>query len=280
MNGQSAVPKIMGSIHILWQSVLFGIPLLFLVILSFKRYEMGLPVGEPTLYNYQRLFEGHLLYISLSNTIILGIAVSIISTLLALLAVIGAWSFKRTVIRNILLFACAMVFFIGLVPRSFVFQYLLSEQAPLSKCWDFLGLGIFPFQLYTWGGLVLGYLPVFVPLSIIILFIARKEISQEFEHVAKELGASKIKIQYDIIIPLLKSSISISMILVFLLTIADVVVIDLIGGAKVYSVSSLILDFIKIDDWGMAASASFVFLLFILVFLYLISFAFQKKISL
>lgn len=279
MLNRFTVPKIMGLTHILWQFLLFGIPLFFLGLLSFRTYEMGLPVGKLTLANYQKLLEEPLLYKSLVNTIVIGITVSLISTLLALIAIIRVWEFKSPIMRNIIFFACAIVFFIGLIPRTFVFQYLLSEQGPLSVGWKSLGWGTFPFQLYTFGGLVLGYLPVFVPLSVLILFIARKEILQEYVHVAKELGSSNFTIQYEIILPLMKTSIFISLILIFLLTIADVVIIVLIGGTKLYSVSSLIIDYIKIDDWGMAASASFIFLFFILIFLYLVSKTFLKRMS-
>ena len=277
INNKRLIQNTMGFIHIVWQVVLFGAPLYFLGLLSFKHYNMGLPDASLTINNYQLLFTDSLFYKAILNTFALGIIVSVISTFLALIAVISAFNLKQKTIRNTLLYACAVVFFIGLIPRTFVFQYLLSDQGPFSASWHLAGLKTFPFRLYTFAGVVMGYLPVFVPLSIIILFIARKEVPRNYIQAAKELGAGNRNIQFDIVIPLIKSSLLISLVLVFLLTIADVIVIDLIGGSRIYSVSSLIIDYIKIDDWGMAAAVSFVFLFSVLLFLYLISKIFLKK---
>lgn len=277
MTNKQAIQTTMGSIHLAWQVILFGVPLFFLGLLSFKQFDMGLPGNSLTISNYHRLLQASLFFKSLLNTFWLGFIVSLIATCTALVAVLCAWNLKWPVIRNTLLYACAIVFFIGLIPRTFVFQYLLSDTGPFSTSWQLAGFSRFPFQLYSFPGVVMGYLPVFIPLSVIILFIARKEIREEYIHAARELGAGPFTIQYSIIVPLLKSSIQISLVLVFLLTIADVVVIDLIGGSKIYTVSLLIIDYIKIDDWGMAAAASFIFLLVVLLFLFGISKLFYKK---
>ena len=186
----------MGLTHIVWQLVLFGIPFLFLAIISCKKYDMGLPGDGLTLYNYRQLFHTSLFFTALKNTFLLGITVAGISTVLGLLFVCVAWSFKSLWIRHLIVFTSFIVFFTGLIPRTFVVQYLLSEACPLNgACSSSTGLRIIPFQLYSFSGLVAAYTFMFVPVSIIVLFISRSEILEEYIQAAKDLGAPFFKIQ-------------------------------------------------------------------------------------
>ena len=126
----------MGAVHLVWQVVLFGVPLFLLGLLSFKQYDMGYPGDSFTVSNYHRLFNTPFFYRSLISTFGLGLIVSLVATFISLMAVICAWNLKFQVIRNTLLYACAIVFFIGLIPRTFVFQYLLSDLGPFSQTYN------------------------------------------------------------------------------------------------------------------------------------------------
>nr|VFJ99021.1 MAG: Binding-protein-dependent transport system inner membrane component [Candidatus Kentron sp. H]VFJ99087.1 MAG: Binding-protein-dependent transport system inner membrane component [Candidatus Kentron sp. H]VFK03836.1 MAG: Binding-protein-dependent transport system inner membrane component [Candidatus Kentron sp. H] len=96
-----------------------------------------------------------------------------------------------------------------------------------------------------------------------ILYAARKAVPQDHILVTKDLGASWGRMQVSIVIPSMKPGIIVALILPFIVSLGDVIVPDLIGGAQVYTSTTMILDFVKIDDWGSAAVG--VFLLFVTI---------------
>nr|VFK20260.1 MAG: Binding-protein-dependent transport system inner membrane component [Candidatus Kentron sp. LPFa]VFK34292.1 MAG: Binding-protein-dependent transport system inner membrane component [Candidatus Kentron sp. LPFa] len=156
-----------------------------------------------------------------------------------------------------------VLFFAGLIPRIFAFQFLLSGNGPLSSVWSFIGAEDGA-VLYTPLGILLGYLTVYVPLCLMILYAARRAVPQDHILAAKDLGASWRRIQYSIVIPAMKPGIIVALILPFIVSLGDVIVPDLIGGSQVYTATAMILDFVKIDDWGSAAAVG-VFLLFVTI---------------
>nr|VFJ57592.1 MAG: hypothetical protein BECKDK2373B_GA0170837_106719 [Candidatus Kentron sp. DK] len=60
----------------------------------------------------------------------------------------------------------------------------------------------------------------------------------------------------------MKPGIIVALILPFIVSLGDVIVPGLIGGSQVYTATAMIVDFVKIDDWGSAAAVG-VFLLFV-----------------
>jgi len=88
-----------------------------------------------------------------------------------------------------------LLFLAGLILRIFAFQFLLSGNAPLSSVWFFIGASDGA-VLYTPLGILLGYLTVYVPLCLMILYAARRAVPQDHILAAKDLGASWRRIQY------------------------------------------------------------------------------------
>nr|VFJ47995.1 MAG: hypothetical protein BECKFM1743A_GA0114220_100547 [Candidatus Kentron sp. FM]VFJ50246.1 MAG: hypothetical protein BECKFM1743C_GA0114222_100827 [Candidatus Kentron sp. FM]VFK08525.1 MAG: hypothetical protein BECKFM1743B_GA0114221_100737 [Candidatus Kentron sp. FM] len=125
-----------------------------------------------------------------------------------------------------------------------------------------------------------------------VLYVARRAVPQDHILAAKDLGASWYRIQYAIVIRLyrkcsgrlfrstgcgsprwvsnndylsMRPGIIVALILPFIVFLEDVTVTDPIGGSQVYTATAMILNFVKIDDWGSAAVGVFLLLVTITV---------------
>lgn len=246
--------------HLLWQTVLFTVPLAFLVLASLRHYELGQPKPGLTLINYRLLFFSSPFLSALANSLLLALGVSLLSTGFALAAILGAWLISNTRLRVVVLMGSALVFFAGVIPRTYVLEFLISDRGPLGNIWSLLHFGKSPLVLYSTSGIIAAYLPIVLPLCIAVSYVARREVPSLYVDAATDLGASWLTIQRRIVLPSMKPGIIISLILTFILVAGDVVVVDLIGGAQTYTASMQILDYVKVDDWGSAAAASVVLL--------------------
>jgi len=253
--------------HILWQILFFLIPLVLLFILSLKTYTLGSPLPGYSLSNYKFLFSESPFLKALLNSLFLAFLVSILTSLLALFGVLGLWRIRQSKIRYLLLFVCTLVFFVGIIPRTFSLSLILSNYGPIHFYLQKFYIPSLGFELYSYNGLILAYVSVFVPLSMIVLFISRSKINIDYIDAAQEFGASWLRKQFLVVIPLMRSSIKLSVILIFILTFADINIIDLIGGSRVYTASYMVIDFVKIDNWGIGAATAFLMLLSVLIVL-------------
>lgn len=246
--------------HLIWQAVFFVGPMFLLFLASLRRYQLGRPMPGVTLSNYSLLLFSSPFVGALVKTLLLAASVSVIATVIALAAVIGAWSITNVRLRSLILIGCALVFFAGVIPRTYVLEFLLSEQGPLVHISSFVGIRMSAFVLYSTSGIIAAYLPILLPLCIAILYVARRDVPFMYVDAAVDLGARWSTIQRHVVVPSMKPGIVVSLILTFILVAGDVVVVDLIGGAQTYTAATQILDYVKIDDWGSAAAASVVLL--------------------
>jgi len=249
-----------GIFHISWLLIFFGIPLCLLIFNSLKKYEYGQFKPGLTIENYKNLIFDSPFPGALFITLVMALTVSLLSTVIALGTIISAWLFNKK-IRNAILLACTLVFFAGVTQRAFALEFVFSSKGLLGLILQHRDSN--SSLLYSYAGVILAYLPIQLPLCIAVLYVARNEVSTLLEDAAIDLGAEWLSVQKRIVIPLMKPGIIISLILPFILAFGDVVVIDLIGGAQVFTSAMQIIDYTKIDDWGTGAAASVILLLVI-----------------
>jgi ABC-type spermidine/putrescine transport system permease subunit I len=255
--------NIFGVPHLLWQTLFFIGPLMLLFFASLKQYELGRPKPGFTLQNYRSILFSSPYPGALGKSLLSAVGVSILSTVIALIAILGAWLIRNNKLRISIIMGCALVFFAGVIPRTYVLEFLLSDRGLLGHFLMILGHSGEALILYSTFGITISYLPILLPLCITVLYVARRDVPILYIDAAADLGAGWLMTQTHIVIPSMKPGIIVSVILSFILVVGDVVVVDLIGGSQVYTASTQILDYVKIDDWGSAAAASIVLLLIV-----------------
>lgn len=248
-----------GYVYYLWWIAFFLLPLVITLILSFKEYSLGLPIVGFTIKNYRELFKAPLFLHSFGNSILLSFTVASFSSILGLFMVSYSYSYgART--RNFLIGLCSVSFFGGTISKIFGLQIIISHI-------NFLQF----FGIYKIQSIVLGQISLILPISVIILALSRSLISEEMLQAAKELGSNLLQTNLFVVFPLMRASIVVSFIISFLLSISDVLVVDIIGGSRIYTTSLLINDYVKIDNWGIGAAATIVFLVILVLFVFFLS---------
>jgi len=191
--------------------------------------------------NYARLatslFIDHLLF-----SLYLAVFVSVISIALAFPF---TYLLTRMRLRTQTLW---LVFVLSVLSLSevivgFSWSMLLSRTAGLSNVLVWLGILE---EAVAWapsfGAVVVGYLYLTLPYTVLILYPPLSRIDPELNEAARTLGASPLRAFFNVVIPSTRTPIIASMILVFVFTLGVFLIPNLLGRPRHWTLSVLITD--------------------------------------
>lgn len=206
-----------------------------------------------SLANYERVFSP-LFVGAVARSGSLAFCAAVLSATVALGLVLATWHLFLPRPREVFLRFIMLLFFAGVITRLYAFQFMLSGQAlQLLSFGAWRGGGEL---LYTVPGIILAYLSILLPVNVAVMYVARRDVRRELEDAARDLGAGAWIIERRIVLPLMRQAVVVAVLVGFVLTFADVVVSDLIGGGRIYTSSLAIIDLFKIDQWSQAAAAA------------------------
>lgn len=231
-------------------AVLFIIPLALIVSLAFfQRGRFGGVIYEPTLANFQRAIEPVFVQVLIDSVVIAGI-----TTLLALL--IGyptAWVIARLPRgwRVIALILVVLPFWTNFLIRTYAWIVLLNSQGVVNGVLQGVGIVDEPLGLlYNDGAVVAGLLYAYLPLMILPLYSSIERLDPELREAAANLGATPVRTFFTVTLPLTVPGVVIGCIFVFVPSIGNFVIPELLGGGKTVMVGNLIRDqFLRARDW-------------------------------
>lgn len=256
-------------------TVFMAIPMV--LVLSYAFLERGRFGGvqlEFTLANFQRVIES--VYLSVIGDSIL---IATITTILAL--VIGyptAYAIARLPRkwRNLALVLVVLPFWTNFLIRTYAWILLLNTEGPLNQGLIAVGILNEPLELlYTRGAVIAGLLYAYLPLMILPIYASVERLDNSLIEAATNLGASRIRAFFTVTLPLTLPGTMIGAIFVFVPSLGNFIVPELLGGGKTVMIGNLIRDqFLKARDWPFGAV-----LALIMVALLIILFAGQAAIS-
>lgn len=222
-----------------WLILFFLVPLLVIVCYSFAQPDRtGGVIWSFTLDNYVTLFtEGRYagaywrsLWIGLQTTLIC----LLIGYPLALYIVQrpAAW-------RSALLFLILIPFWTNFLVRTYAWMIILSNTGPLNSLLQFLHL---PTQVFypSEGAVLLGLVYGELPFMVLPLYASLDRFDFTLMEAAADLGANRVKAFLRVMLPLTMPGIAAGSVLVFIPTVGQFVVSDLLGGAKVDMLGNLL----------------------------------------
>lgn len=255
------------------------IPLLLIVVYSFfTRGRFGGIVWEFTLDNYGRLFEPVYLKVFGTSVLIAGI-----TTILALL--IGyptAYAITRLSPkwRTVALVMVVLPFWTNFLIRTYAWIILLNSEGPVNSSLVNMGIIGAPIGLlYTPGAVVIGLLYAYLPLVVLPVYASIERLDRQLLEAASNLGASRIRTFFDVTLPLTLPGVMIGAIFVFVPSLGNFVVPELLGGGKTVMVGNLIRDqFLEARDWPFGSVIA-LFVIALLVILFAIQAAISRRIN-
>ena len=243
----------------LYLALFFLVPLALIVGYAFlTRGRFGGVVPEVTLDNFARLVEP--VYVQVITT---SLATASMTTLLALaLGFPTAYVISRLPRRwrTTALILVLLPFWTNFLIRTYAWIILLNDAGWINGALVAVGIVDEPIRmLYTQPAVVVGLLYIYLPLMILPLYSAIERIDPSLEEAATNLGASRWRVFRTITIPLALPGMLIGCVFVFVPSMANFVIPELIGGGTSLLLGNLIRDqFLKARDWPFGAALALV----------------------
>ena len=149
----------------------------------------------------------------------------------------------------------------GYLVRLYAWRILLGTNGILASVLSFLGLPLsWPERvLFTRSAGVIALVNAYIPFVAVIAYGSLLDIGDDVLHAARDLGARSAGVFGRVILPLSGRALYGSFAIVFLLTAADYVTPQLLGGAKGVMVGVAIYDqFVRLGNWPLGAAMSVV----------------------
>lgn len=217
--------------------------------------------GAPTLANYQRLIADPFVLRVLVDTLLLGIKVVALTTLIALPIVLLYWH-AGSRMRRIIVFLTLLPMLTSNVVRTFAWIVILGRQGPVSQA--MVELGFFPAPrslLFNETALVVVLAQIELPLLVLPVMALMARSDGSLAAAAATLGAGPWRTLVTILLPMMAPGVLAGWILVFAGATTSYVTQAVIGGARLIYLPQFVYREVGVlFQWPSAAAAAFVLL--------------------
>lgn len=229
---------------IIWQGMFFVGPFLFMIAMSFfvvKNYRM-----QPSfvIENWVKMLGRGFFWDAYFLTLMLAVIATIVTSLLAFPAAYQLSFRASETVRRWAVFLLIIPFFTSYLVRTYSWQVLLAENGAFNAIFRAVGIGTIT-MLNTKFATVIGYLTLCLPLAIILQTFTLANIDKTLVQAAHNLGCSRKRSLYAVVIPLAKTGLIVSAVFTFILSFGDFVAPYYMGGSKPPTLSIMIVDTVK-----------------------------------
>ena len=271
--------KIVIGIPFIWLFLFFFLPFIIVLKISFALSEIAIP---PYSEVFQYIEESIQIIVSFSNYLLLledslyidaylgSLKIAFTSTLLCLL--IGypmAYAISKASKEKqiLLLLLIMMPTWTAILIRVYAWMGILSNNGLLNSVLLSIGvidspLIIMNTNLAVYIGIVYSYLPF----MILPLYANLVKHDQSLIEAASDLGASKLTTFWKITIPLSKNGIIAGCMLVFIPSVGEFVIPELLGGPETLMIGKVLWqEFFNNRDWPVASALAVIMLLILII---------------
>lgn len=169
--------------------------------------------------------------------------------------------------KNLFLMLLIIPFWTNFLIRTYAWIAILQDQGLVNRA--LLGLGIIeePLHLlYTMKSVMLGMVYGYLPFMVLPIYASLDKLDPSLLEASMDLGANRVRTLLNVTIPLTLPGIVAGVILVFVPTIGEFVIPDILGGAKSILIGNIITNqFLTARDWPFGSAITFVIVLCVLV---------------
>ena len=252
-----------------WLLILMVLPCVLIFGISF--FERGIYGGIEyffTLENFSRAIDPLYLGIFLQSGRIAGTA----ALLALLIAYPAAYAISRAPRdrQATLLFLAILPFWSNYLIRTYAWIVLLNREGLINQGLQVLGYSGEPLSmLYNNYAVILGLVYNYLPFVILAIYSSISRLDPQLWEASEDLGASRFKTFYRIILPQTAPGVAAGFVFVFVLSIGNFITPDLLGGGRVQMVGNLIYDqFLTARDWPFGAALSFILISIMMALLF------------
>jgi spermidine/putrescine transport system permease protein/putrescine transport system permease protein len=243
----------LGAPMALWQLLLFALPLLFLIALSFwqvRNYRL-----EPAFNtaNWSHVLGSETFWIAYGRTWIYAGVATLVASCAAFPCAYGiAFKLGRHA-QRFAIFLLVIPFFTSYLVRVYAWQIFLTDAGILNVLLGSLGIGPVP-MINTPFGTLVGYLTLALPLVILLQLFSLLFVDRTLVEAAHNLQCGRLRTVFEVVIPAAKVGLVIAALFCFILTFGDFVSPLYLGGGQQATLPILITDTTKSgQQWPRAA---------------------------
>ncbi len=241
-----------------WLVIFLLAPLALIFAYSFfHRGAYGQIVYTFSLDNYARLFNPTVLRVFLNST-----RLALLVTGLALLLGYPMAYFianRSPRWRSPLLILVILPFWTSYLIRTYAWIVLLNREGVLSRLLLSLGITNEPISfLYNDGAILVGLLYGYLPFMVLPLYSSIERLNPELREASYDLGATPLRTFFQVTLPLTLRGIVTGSIFVFVPSLGNFFVPELLGGGQRFMIGNMINNqFLKGRDWPYGAAMAF-----------------------
>ena len=171
--------------------------------------------------------------------------------------------------RLIFLFLITLPFFCSLIVRLYAWLLILKPTGLLNTVLLWTGLVREPLEiLYTPAAVVLGMVYVMVPFMFLPLYAAVDNLDRAQVEASLDLGANRVQTFLKVILPQILPGILGGAVIVFIPSVGNFVVPDVLGGAKGLMIGNLVeQQFLSARNWPFGSALSMIIMAVVLAVL-------------
>ncbi len=264
----------------LWLLIFFLAPFLIVLKISFAELRIAMPPYSPlfdfagdsfvglsaSLENYLLLFEDSLYWKSYVSSL----KIAAISTLIALLVgypVAYAMARAPEKWRLTLLMMVILPFWTSFLIRVYAWIGILKNEGFINHFLIWAGIVEQPItMLHTDFAVYIGIVYSYLPFMILPLYANLEKLDYTLLEAASDLGCPPSKAFWKITVPLSFPGIIAGCFLVFIPTMGEFVIPDLLGGSSTLMIGkTLWAEFFNNRDWPLSSAAAVLLLLFLVI---------------
>lgn len=244
--------------YIIWVIGFTIIPIIFILSKAITDSD-----GALTLANLLAIFDPiH------RKALIMSLSLAFISTVLCILlafpvAIILRSSHIRK--KSIILFILILPMWMNFILRILAMQMLISNNGIINNL--LTGLGLAPMKLInTPGAIVLGMVYDYLPYMLLPVLNSVLSIPEDVIEAAKDLGSDKLHVLTRIIIPLSLGGVGSGITMVFVPSMTEFVIANILGGGKIQLLGNIIeQEFTVSMNWNLGSGLSVALMIFVLI---------------
>lgn len=253
----------------LWWAIFLITPIVLIMVSSFfRRGAFSGVVYDFTLGNYVRAFDP--LYL---RVLWYSVRVAFITTLICLLIGYPAAYFIATRssarLRNALLVLVILPFWTNFLIRTYAWIVLLNREGVINQTLQRFGVIDAPLPLlYNDFAIVMGLVYGYLPLMILPLYAAIERLKPDLREAAEDLGSRPLRILRTVTMPLILPGIVAGCVFVFVPSLGNFPVPQLLGGGRRIMMGNLInQQFLEARDWPFGSTLALLLMLILMILL-------------
>jgi len=236
-------------------------PVLWIISQSFLSM-----AGEVTLSNYEKVLSSNLTWSALGVTLALSLSTLGLCVVLGVPLALALASTRRRVANRVLVLVM-LPLWTSILVRTYGWLVLLRREGLINTTLESIGLIDQPLPLvYNFTGTLIGMVHYMLPLFVLPVYAAMRDIDVNVVRAAASLGAGFWRCVTTVILPLSSSGIASGATIVFIYTLGFFITPAVLGGGKVNPIAIRIERTLStFQDWGSASALGVLLLLLVVI---------------